>query len=413
MRKSIAILSLLVMAMLTPLSHAESPIAKYFGSVDGTRVIVPDSLGARLDSLDTTWRLWSRINGSEKDATFGWFSDKNTGLFRFGENRMGFTTGGTSRAIVDSNGVSVFPGLRLAPSQYSTYTDSVLTLALSSGNPLFSFFASNGVTATFGIGTTGELAVSKSFKVTGDTLRLGATGEIDLAAANILHTADKLQQGSTAADSGLTAESGHFTGGLLIDKMLNVGTNIAVGGVTAWVDSNYVQNNGIAIGDIAALQDRLDEKQTSITLQRFLLPADVDTTVAGEAGNNVEVSRDVFATVHPDSGQVIRFMPEDASADPDTISAVVFDQVFDPGDSLIFYADADTAGQKVTVTITGADGTVILNQTATSADDQGYVRYAYAAAATVTQQEYRIVYKFIGYLSHWMKVSRVTVKRAG
>lgn len=148
-------------------------------------------------------------------------------------------------------------------------------------------------------------------------------------------------------------------------------------------------------------------------LKRFLLPADVDTTVAGEAGNNVEVSRDVFASVHPDSGQVICFMPEDAAADPDTISAVVFDQVFDPGDSLIFYADADTAGQSITVTITGTDGTVILNQTATSADDQGYVRYAYAAAATVTQQEYRIVYKFIGYLSHWMKVSRVTVKRAG
>jgi len=149
------------------------------------------------------------------------------------------------------------------------------------------------------------------------------------------------------------------------------------------------------------------------TLKRFLLPADVDTTVAAQDGNNVEVSTDVFATVHPDSGQVLIFSPEDASATPDTITAVAFDQVFAPGDSLVFYADADTAGQKVAVTITGADGTVILNQTATSADNQGYVRYVYVVAATVTQQEYRIAYKFIGYLSHWMKVSRVTMKKAG
>lgn len=148
-------------------------------------------------------------------------------------------------------------------------------------------------------------------------------------------------------------------------------------------------------------------------LMRFLLPADVDTTVAAQDGNNVAVSRDVFATVHPDSGLVLVFAPEDASAEPDTISAVTNDLVLAPGDSLIFYAKADTAGQKVTVTITGVDGTVILNQTTTSADNQGYVRYAFAAAATMTQQEYRVVYKFIGYLSHWMKVSRVTVKRAG
>jgi hypothetical protein len=179
------------------------------------------------------------------------------------------------------------------------------------------------------------------------------------------------------------------------------------------VDSTKVDANSLSVTDInnTGIDKFLMERL--LLPFRFLLPAEVDTTVAGEAGNNVEVSTDVFATVHPDSGIVLRFSPEDAAAAPDTISAVVFDQVFAPGDSLIFYADADTAGQKVTVTITGADETVILNQTATSADDQGYVRYAFPVAATVTQQEYRVVYRFIGYFSHWMKMSRVTMKKAG
>lgn len=465
---------ILALIMLVPASPGAAQHADFLGSAEAqlnkAKVVISDSLDARLDSLDTTWRLWSRIDGSEKDATHGWFSDLHTGLFRFGTHRMGITAGGTSRAIIDSNGVSAFPGLRLAPSQYSNYTDSAFTVTFSSGIPSLNLFGSDGDTGNITM-DTGDRMLFRNFaggydfdvdpsvvSVTAwiDSTNITADGignddigpntvttteirdstidstdvkDISLSVGDIANGANGFLL-KEAADDSIEAYMARNSEELTFGDSLSTNYGIEPLG-TAWIDSAFAKTNGGAIGDIAGLQDRLDEKQTKTAFvdsanaeikrmffpRRLNYPTMKDSLITGTSvvclNDSIWDQPYMLASAWPDSGLFHRALNEALIGTVDTLTVGIFDHIPVANDSFVVYcrcSDVDSA--HIDITIKGANGTTVLTQAITLTVANAWQRFVYYRAAAVLPQDYLITYRYRCYGGHWIDATPVTAKCA-
>lgn len=457
---------LLLLVSVSP-SLAETPHATYYGRYDAymTKVLaaISDSLDARLDSLDTTWRLWSRIDGSEKDATHGWFSDLHTGLFRFGTHRMGITAGGTSRAIIDSNGVSAFPGLRLAPSQYSDYADSALTITLVSGSPKLSFFGSDADAGDISMDTSDRLL----FRNFGGGYDFDADPSVGLSSAwidsgNIVDgavsngdlrddaiTGSKIQanaidstdvkdgslSGTDLIDDAITAakieeeviDSTHVKNGSISNDDLR---NDAVTGSkiqASAIDSTDVKDASLSVGDIANGNNGFVTKPSFVDSanaeikrmffpRRLALPTIKDSTINGTIvclNDSIWLQPYAKMTTWPDSGLFHRGYNEAAGGQIDTLTVGGFDHLPAANDSFVVYIRTDAVDSAfIDVTIKGANGTTVLTQAVTPTVANAWERFVYYRAAAVIPQDYLITYRYRCYAGHYIDATPVTAKCA-
>ena len=107
------------------------------GLVIGTDVA---AAGANSDITSITGLT---TDGSAAAPSLAFSTDANTGLFRPGADQLGFTTGGTSRVVIDSSGATTFSGDVVAPDELSY---EVTTANLPASRPTLDFnFAQSNV----------------------------------------------------------------------------------------------------------------------------------------------------------------------------------------------------------------------------------------------------------------------------
>jgi hypothetical protein len=93
----------------------------------GTDAIGFSTNGSEKFRINSNGQLMSYNEpGSASTPDFSWVSDANTGIFRAGTDRLGFSTGGTERAQIYSNGYLYVGG---APNTSALWTDGQITIA--------------------------------------------------------------------------------------------------------------------------------------------------------------------------------------------------------------------------------------------------------------------------------------------
>jgi hypothetical protein len=205
-------------------------------SVSGTQVAYFDTDGLTIPSAGVVaGGSFHGANGNANNPTFSFESDQDTGMYRHGTNELGFTIGGTEKAVMTSTTFTVTPNLVVsgtgsingtsipASKTLVVTTDKLSALASTSSSELAGVisdetgtgslvFANTPTLVTPNIGaatgTSVNLSGSGAF---GGNLTVSGTGGVILNATDaILKTTDSVSKRPTIL-AGVTESAGVYT----------------------------------------------------------------------------------------------------------------------------------------------------------------------------------------------------------
>jgi hypothetical protein len=166
------------------------PAANTLGiSVSGTQVAYFDTDGLTIPSAGVVaGGSFHGANGNANNPTFSFESDQDTGMYRHGTNELGFTIGGTEKAVMTSTTFTVTPNLVVsgtgsingtsipASKTLVVTTDKLSALASTSSSELAGVISDETGTGALVFANTPTLVTPNIGAATGTSVNLSGSG---------------------------------------------------------------------------------------------------------------------------------------------------------------------------------------------------------------------------------------------
>jgi hypothetical protein len=206
------------------------PAANTLGiSVSGTQVAYFDTNGLTIPSAGVVaGGSFHGANGNANNPTFSFSSDQDTGMYRHGTNELGFTVGGTQKAVLTSTTFTVTPNLVVsgtgsingtsipASKTLVVTTDKLSALASTSSSELAGVISDETGTGALVFANTPTLVTPNIGAATGTSVNLSGAGtfggNLTVSGTGTSSVAGKLEVGGTQGAGILNVTSDGATG---------------------------------------------------------------------------------------------------------------------------------------------------------------------------------------------------------